>query len=338
MKFLHTIIAFLCLALCGQAFGQTNDIDTELSNLADKLAAQIKDQGKTNIAVVDFTDLQGGTSGELGKYIAEQLTVDLVIDRKGFSVLDRANLKRILAEHKLTATGLVDPDSAKKLGQFAGVDAFIMGTIVPKEKTVGLTAKIITTDTAVIVGAAKGEFRTNDTVAELMSKPAAETASGNGGTADTEQTKPEKPSVKKTLGDLIVEAKPLLIVANRQYNLTLTLTNRSPRKSLWVALNIVQYSIKSFIVSPDGYSFNCPWGGGYTGIECSGESNGYFTRATEIRPGDSLMAILKFVSPQGREATDGKCNVQVEFLVSDDFWQGSGHCTTENFVATVDTQ
>lgn len=338
MKPLHILTALICLFICSRTLAQTNDIDTELSNVADKLATQIKGQGKTNVAVIDFTDLQGGAGGELGKYIAEELTVDLVIDRKGFSVLDRAHLKKILAEHNLTATGLVDPDSAKKLGEFAGVDALILGTVVPKGRMVGLTAEIITTDTAEIVGAAKAEFVTNDAVEGLMSKPVTEVPPDGSAAPDSAPAKPVKPSVKKTLGDLGVEAQPLLIVANRQYNLTLTLTNRSPRKSLWVALNIVQYSVKSFIVNPDGYTFTCPWNGGVTGIESSGESNGYFTRATEIRPGDSLMAILKFVSPQEREAADGKCTVQVEFLLGDDYWQGSGHCETENFVATVDTQ
>jgi len=70
--------------------------------------------GKKKVTVLDFTDLQGGAS-ELGKYIAEQLTVNLVMGKREFSVLDRANLKSILAEHKLTSTGLVDPENAKKL-------------------------------------------------------------------------------------------------------------------------------------------------------------------------------------------------------------------------------
>jgi len=40
----------------------------------------------------------------------------------------------------------VDPDNAKKLGMFAGVDALILGTMVPMNQDVELTAKIITTD------------------------------------------------------------------------------------------------------------------------------------------------------------------------------------------------
>src|ERR1700744_2481880 len=170
MKNIRFLIAFIYLALCLPLRAQTNDIDTGLSNLASNLAGQIESQGKKKVAVIDFTDLDGGTS-KLGKYIAEQLTVDLVIDRKDFSVLDRANLKKVLDEHKLTATGLIDPDNAKKLGQFAGVDALILGTITPKDRSVSLTAKIITTDTAEIVGATRTEFKKDDTIQELMAKP-----------------------------------------------------------------------------------------------------------------------------------------------------------------------
>jgi curli biogenesis system outer membrane secretion channel CsgG len=44
-------------------------------------------------------------------------------------MVDRANIKSILAEHKLTEEGLVNPANAKKLGEFAGVDAILMGNV-----------------------------------------------------------------------------------------------------------------------------------------------------------------------------------------------------------------
>src|SRR4051812_16389031 len=88
----------------------SQDMDKELENLSEKLAGAVKEQGKKKVTVIDFADLQGGTA-ELGRYVAEQLTVNLVMTAKReFSVLDRANLKSILAEHKLTASGLVDPE------------------------------------------------------------------------------------------------------------------------------------------------------------------------------------------------------------------------------------
>ncbi len=185
---LHRIlIAILCSVLCGRALAQ--DMDTELASLTEKLATAIKDQGKKKIAVIDFADLQGGTS-ELGKYIAEQMNVDFVMAKRDFSVLDRANLKSILAEHKLTSKGLIDPDNAKKLGMFAGVDALILGTIIPKGQNISLTAKIITTDTAEIVGAGRAQFKADANVQQLMSQQAATTSGGNStGSSDNDAAK-----------------------------------------------------------------------------------------------------------------------------------------------------
>ncbi len=168
MNPLRPIAVALCIFLCGHGLAKAQDMDTELSDLAGKLATQVNSQGKKKVAVLDFTDLQGGSS-ELGKYIAEQLTVNMVMGKRDFSVLDRANLKSILAEHKLTATGLVDPENAKKLGMFSGVDALILGTIIPKGTNTTLNAKIITTDTAEIVGAARAEFVTDNNVKQLAS-------------------------------------------------------------------------------------------------------------------------------------------------------------------------
>lgn len=234
----HFIAAVLCAVLNTHALAQ--DIDKELSVLAEKLAGQIKDQGKKKVAVIDFTDLQGSPSGELGKYIAEQLTVDLVISKKDFSVLDRANLKRILAEHKLTATGLIDPENAKKLGLFAGVDALILGTIIPKSSNISLTAKMIATETAEIAGAARAEFKADDVVQQLLSKP-----------AKTEEPplagQPESAPPPKVFGDLqaVVESLKLVPGDLPDYSiasLTLVITNMSESKIYGVAFHPDHYN------------------------------------------------------------------------------------------------
>jgi len=55
-------------------------------------------------------DLQGNVT-ELGRFLAEELSGALVNDSRGFRVIDRAHLKAILQEHKLAATGLIDPQT-----------------------------------------------------------------------------------------------------------------------------------------------------------------------------------------------------------------------------------
>lgn len=141
----------LGLTLTIPAFGQI--LDKEIGSLAGRLSKTLVAKSKTKIAVADFTDLQGRPT-ELGRFLAEQLSVELV-NAPGMAVMDRANLKSILAEHKLSEDGLINPETAKKLGQFAGVDAILIGTITSLDDDIVLTVKAISTETAEIAAASK---------------------------------------------------------------------------------------------------------------------------------------------------------------------------------------
>jgi TolB-like protein len=337
------IIALLCFVLGGRAVAQ--DIDTELGNMTEKLATQITDQGKKKIAVIDFTDLNGGTS-ELGKYIAEQMNVDFVLNKRSFSVLDRANLKSILDEHKLTASGLIDPDNAKKLGQFAGVDALIMGTILPKGQNISLTAKIVTTDTAEIIGAGRAQFGADTNVQQLMSQQSAATV---GGAASLDN---DAPKVTKKLGDLSVGLQSLKVInGGRQYLLTLSLVNQS-KKSIWAAFNGggMSSNMHQTIRDSNGFEFLMDSYGSLGLVATmpvrdvqfyptgSPPAPDHLNQATEIKSGDSVSVTVKFYSEEHRMASQGQCSVQLEFLLSDDFNSGNGRCTQKGFLARMEAE
>lgn len=339
MNPLRIITAILCVAFCSQVFAQGQDIDTTLTALADKLALQVKDQGKKKVAVVDFTDLQGTSQGELGKYIAEELTVDLVMVKRDFSVLDRANLSRILAEHKLTSQGLVDPENAKKIGQFAGVDALILGTIIPKgTNSVSLSAKIITTDTAEIVGAARAEFKADNTVQQLVSKP----NSSTGPASTSGLLQDDKAKVVKSFGDLRVEVQSLKVVNGNEFLLSMNLVNQNTNKNIFVAANADMMNVPNAVVRNENGSefFSGPYDRGISGIPSTMYMNGGyngagFSKATEIRPGDSIPAAIKFASRANKSATPGPCTIQLEFIVSHDFDNGFGHGTVNTLAAKI---
>jgi TolB-like protein len=337
MNTLRTITVILTLLLGGHALAQAQDMDTELAKLSDKLATQIKDQGKKKVAVLDFTDLQGGSS-ELGKYIAEQFTVNLVMNKRDFSVLDRANLKSILAEHKLTATGLIDPENAKKLGMFAGVDALILGTIIPKGQNTSINAKIITTDTAEIVGAARAEFTTDNTVQQLASKSTTESNAG-GNTVDLNN---DTAKVVKKFGDLRVELQSLHIVNRGQFQLTMALINQNPKKSIWVALNSSDgINPRGNITDSGGFKFVADRAGvsgiPYASYGPYGSQQGGFSPATEIKPGDSISATVAFTPFDGsRRAAPGICNLQIEFLLGHDFNGSSPSVGVNNLVSKIE--
>lgn len=143
--------------------------EKEIKTMTSVLSEYILKAGRKTIAVVDFNDLQGNVT-ELGRFFAEEFSVALASADKGFEVVDRTNLKTILIEHKLSTTGIIDPQTARKLGQIAGVDALITGTITPFGDTVRITVKILDTNTARVIGATSGDIAKTKAIDELLAK------------------------------------------------------------------------------------------------------------------------------------------------------------------------
>ena len=152
-KLLAVLLA-CCVLAVGTAYSQT--MDDEMAGLADKISKALVARGCKNVAAVDFTDLQGQPT-ELGRFLSEQLTVEIV-STGGVSMVDRANIKSILAEHKLAEEGLVDPANAKKLGEFAGVDAILVGNVTELDDGIVLMVRAISTGSANIVAAGRIKF------------------------------------------------------------------------------------------------------------------------------------------------------------------------------------
>jgi TolB-like protein len=173
----HRLVLGFILGVAFLAPAYPQDLDRETANLAARISNVLVSKGKNKIAVIDFVDLQGRPT-ELGRFIAEQLSVELV-NVSGVSVMDRANLRSILAEHKLSEEGLVNPQTAKQLGQFAGVDAILTGSITSLDNSVSLTVKAISTDTAEIAAAGRITFVKTREVQQLLIRGVAGNESAN---------------------------------------------------------------------------------------------------------------------------------------------------------------
>lgn len=176
-----TAFALSILLMMASVPAGAGTYDAEMVKMATAIAASFdhKQQVKT-IAVLDFTDLQG-TVTELGKFLAEELSSDLVMGQKQFDVIDRANLKRLLNENKLSRSGLVDPETIKRLGKMAGADALVTGTVTPLGNSLRVSARIIHTETARIVGAAQANIDKTPEISELLRARVVE----NGGSGTT---------------------------------------------------------------------------------------------------------------------------------------------------------
>ena len=151
--------------------------EQEIAVLSARLADNIGKSGKKTVAVVDFTNLEGEVI-ELGRFLAEEFSVALTQKAAGFEVIDRTYLKAIIQEHKLSATGLIDPLTARKLGQFAGVEALVTGSITPLGDSVRVSVKILDTTTARVIAAATADIPKTKAIEELLSKSVQNNSSG----------------------------------------------------------------------------------------------------------------------------------------------------------------
>ena len=178
--------------------------ENEIENLSTVMTVNIASAGKKIVAVVDFTDLQGNVT-ELGRFLAEEFSIAIAGADKGFMVVDRTHLKSIIEEHKLSSTGLIDPQTARKLGKIAGVDALITGTITPFGDSIRLAVKVLDTETAKMISASSGNIARTKAIEELLARGIEVIE------ATPSEPKPGKKTVKKhVLGDLefrFLEAK-----------------------------------------------------------------------------------------------------------------------------------
>jgi curli biogenesis system outer membrane secretion channel CsgG len=128
-----------------------------------------------------------GSNADVGKGVADMLVDQLVQDGK-LSVIERKALDKVLAEQNFSNSDRADPASAAKIGKLLGVDAIIIGSIsqfgFDDKKTdigggalggitgrfgvsgvrrsrssavVGLTARLISTETGEILATASGK-------------------------------------------------------------------------------------------------------------------------------------------------------------------------------------
>jgi TolB-like protein len=172
------------------------NLDDQISALSNKISQEMTEQKKHTIAVIEFADLQGNVT-DFGRFLSEELTTKLFETGK-FKVIERQLLNKVITEQKLNLTGMVDPESAKKLGKILGVDAICSGTIADLGQSLEINARLISTQTGAIIAVASTKIFKDDSVLSLLSK-------GTGGTASTpsSETAPppkEKPAPQKAAG------------------------------------------------------------------------------------------------------------------------------------------
>lgn len=90
------------------------------------------------VAVLDF-GTAGLTSNQWGQFepgvALSDLLTDQIVNGGKFDVLDRKNLDSTLQEHKLSASGEVDPTTAISAGRLVGARFLISGNVIQLDQT-----------------------------------------------------------------------------------------------------------------------------------------------------------------------------------------------------------
>ena len=230
-KFLKRFLYVCVLSAAFSLFYSKHIIayEQEINSLSTAMAEKIAAAGKKTIAVVDFTDLQGNVT-ELGRFLAEEFSVALAGMGKGFEVVDRTHLKSILVEHKLSSTGIIDPQTARKLGQIIGVDALITGTITPFGDSIRISVKVLDTTTAKVVSASTGNIAKTKAIEELLAR-GVESPQSSGQQVPTTGYVPSASSPKsKKVGDLIVTMKNVVVSSKDRIAVIMDFLNQSDKE------------------------------------------------------------------------------------------------------------
>jgi len=143
-----------------------NELEIKLEDLANQIVSSMVEGGKSKIAVIEFLDLDGNIT-EFGKFLAEELITKLFLTKK-FNVIERNLLNKVMEEHRLKISGLIEPNAAKELGRILGVDAIVTGTITDFGTSLKINARIISTETGAIFAVAASEIKKDAVVERLM--------------------------------------------------------------------------------------------------------------------------------------------------------------------------
>lgn len=88
----------------------------------------------TAVAVMDFGTRPGATTSEINihnaEYTSSEYVINQLVKRQYYVVKDKDMVMNKLKAENLKTTGLIDPDTARRIGQMLGVRYIIYGNVV----------------------------------------------------------------------------------------------------------------------------------------------------------------------------------------------------------------
>jgi len=124
---------------------------------------------KTRVAVIDFEQkaFQEFQGKQIGEIVAEWLITSLANTGR-FEVVERAQLQKILKEQQLGISGMINQETAAKMGELLGVKVIVSGSVIQIGNTYDVNARLISVEDGSIIKAERIRGVGLDGVERLM--------------------------------------------------------------------------------------------------------------------------------------------------------------------------
>ncbi|MCB4756493.1 MAG: CsgG/HfaB family protein [Elusimicrobia bacterium] len=123
-----------------------------LKKMAKELSGPIRKLEKPRVGLLAFPHHDNRTSSG-STIVCERLTTYLATI-PGVHVVERRLIVKLLEEQRMQEMGVIEPRTAKKLGQILGVDVIVTGTLIElNDNKVEVNARAIMSETGAIISA-----------------------------------------------------------------------------------------------------------------------------------------------------------------------------------------
>lgn len=159
LLFISWLLSFSLLACQTTTTKQNTNKDNIYKDIAIKLAKVESSLKKKTVAVYGF-EMIGRANDSYSRYATEKLTHELVESGK-LLVIERSRINKVLKEQQLAMTGIIDANMAAKIGKILAVEGVIIGSINVNKNEVELIARVIQSETAIILKSANFKYKTD---------------------------------------------------------------------------------------------------------------------------------------------------------------------------------
>lgn len=245
-------IAITAIILFSSEAHAQKTLSDGIKDLATQVATNIAKERKQKIAVLPFRELDGQPT-VLGTYISEEMVTHL-FSIGGIEIVERSMLDKLIGELKLSQTGVIDPDTAKKVGKIAGVDAIVTGSITDLQSYVALNCRLIDAQSGKIFAAAQTKIVKDDDVRKIMGAPIAQLLTKQQTQEqNTNKDSPRKTTIVQNAGDFSFELQRCLLKGTRvTCEFKITDSGRDSRLTLCA---YIKYNCYSRLIDRNGDEF-----------------------------------------------------------------------------------